>query len=59
MSKGLIAIAILRPAGCLNPSRGQSPASVLKWTSLGPEGGGLLRMIVDPQDSSIVYAANP
>jgi hypothetical protein len=57
MSRGVVAIAILLASGYVNPARGQSRASVLKWTNLGPEGGGVNFTDLDPQNSSVLYAA--
>jgi photosystem II stability/assembly factor-like uncharacterized protein len=36
---------------------GKLSAQSNQWTNLGPEGGSVLSIVVDPQDSSIVYAA--
>ena len=30
-----------------------------QWTDLGPEGGSVLSVVIDPQNSSIVYASTP
>jgi photosystem II stability/assembly factor-like uncharacterized protein len=36
---------------------GKLRAQVNRWTDLGPEGGRVLSVVVDPQNSSIVYAS--
>src|SRR4029450_4605970 len=66
MDRGAIAIAILIASGCVSPAPGQSTASVFveprnagakKWTSIGPEGGGIQALSVDPHNPGTLYAA--
>jgi hypothetical protein len=66
MDRGAIAIAILIASGCVSPAPGQSTGSVFvelrnagakKWTSIGPEGGEIQALSVDPHNPGTLYAA--
>ena len=52
-SRGLVLIAFL---SILGPASQTVWAGINEWTSLGPDGGGVRALAIDPQNPSTVYA---
>jgi photosystem II stability/assembly factor-like uncharacterized protein len=53
---GTMAIAQSAPTGAV-PASGAAMARSHRWTSLGPDGGSISAVVIDPQNPRSVYAA--
>jgi len=53
----LSVVAMAQQAVLVGPAKLGAPSD--EWTDLGPEGGRVLSVVVDPQNSSRVYASTP
>jgi len=53
----LSAVAMAQQAVLVGPTKLGAPSN--EWTDLGPEGGRVLSVVIDPQNSGVVYASTP